>query len=110
MFLTSLPDVLEFFAGPISTILPTEGLWIIHFRVIQEIPLKPAVWFQLDSSLITKVPWEFDEGVFGGSDVVEIGGVASSHGRPFVGLSQPRSASFLEPFCGKMLSKVDKPD
>ena len=32
------------------------------------------------------------------------------HRRPFVGLSQPRSASFLEPFCGKLLSKVDKPD
>ena len=32
------------------------------------------------------------------------------HRRPFVGLSQPRSAPCLEPFCGKFLSKVEKPD
>ena len=32
------------------------------------------------------------------------------HRRPFVGLSQPRSAPFLEPFWGIFLSKVDKPD
>ena len=31
-----------------------------------------------------------------------------NHRRPFVGLSQPRSAPFLEPFCEKLLSKVDK--
>jgi hypothetical protein len=31
------------------------------------------------------------------------------HRRPFVGLSQTRSAPFLEPFCGEFSSKVDKP-
>jgi hypothetical protein len=32
------------------------------------------------------------------------------HRRPFVGLSQPRSASFMEPFYGKLWSKIDKSD
>ena len=37
------------------------------------------------------------------------GGCSTNHRRPFVGLSQPRSAPFLEQFCGKLPSKVDKP-
>ena len=36
--------------------------------------------------------------------------VGPNYRRHFEGLSQPRSAPFLEPFCGKLLSKVDKTD